>query len=93
MFRQSGVKMSLVDDLLSKLNEFSNTIYDTPEFVRFDNVRLTRARAKFYTAHAVYFNLNRRDCWAYVMGAAPWSVKRIIWQHEQDELIGRRSRP
>jgi pyrroloquinoline quinone (PQQ) biosynthesis protein C len=48
---------------------------------------LRKRGAKFYTAHAVYFNLNRRDCWGYLSGAAPWSVKRVIWQHEQDELI------
>lgn len=79
--------MSLFEALLSELDELSNRIYETPEFVRFDNVRLTKARAKFYMAHAVYFNLNRRDCWGYVLGAAPWSVKRMIWQHEEDELI------
>jgi hypothetical protein len=76
--------MNLFDDLLQQLNELSNRIYETPEFIKFDNVRLTKARARFYTAHQVYFNLNRRDCWGYVLGAAPWNVKRLIWQHEQD---------
>ena len=81
------LNMTWFEKLLTELDDLSNRIYETPEFVRFDNVRLSKARAKFYTAHAVYFNLNRRDCWGYVMGAAPWSVKRVIWQHEQDELI------
>jgi pyrroloquinoline quinone (PQQ) biosynthesis protein C len=30
---------------------------------------------------------NRRDCWGYVQGAAPLDVKRLVWAHEQDELI------
>jgi pyrroloquinoline quinone (PQQ) biosynthesis protein C len=81
------LSMNLFKDLLNQLNDLSNSIYETPEFVRFDNVRLTKARARFYTAHAVYFNLNRRDCWGYVLGAAPWKVKRLIWHHEEDELI------
>jgi hypothetical protein len=38
--------MSLFDDLLNQLNELSNAIYETPEFVRFDNVRLTKARGE-----------------------------------------------
>ena len=32
---------------------------------------------------------NRRDCWGYVQGSAPLDVKRMIWEHEQDELIGK----
>jgi pyrroloquinoline quinone (PQQ) biosynthesis protein C len=35
---------------------------------------------------AHYVN-NRRDCWGHVMGAAPLDVKRMIWAHEQEELI------
>ncbi len=34
-----------------------------------------------------FFIPNRRDCWAYVQAAAPIDVKRVIWEHEQDELI------
>jgi hypothetical protein len=32
--------------------------------------------------------VNRRDCWGFVAGAAPLSVKRIIWEHEGEELMG-----
>jgi pyrroloquinoline quinone (PQQ) biosynthesis protein C len=39
----------------------------------------------------VYYVQNRRDCWGYVQGSAPLEVKKIIWEHEEDELIGRRS--
>jgi hypothetical protein len=27
----------------------------------------------------------------YVQGSAPLEIKKIIWQHEEDELIGRKS--
>jgi hypothetical protein len=37
-----------------------------------------------------YYVQNRRDCWGYVQGSAPLEVKRLIWQHEEDELIGNR---
>ena len=31
---------------------------------------------------------NRRDCWGFVAGASPLSVKRLIWEHEGEELMG-----
>jgi hypothetical protein len=34
---------------------------------------------------------NRRDCWGYVQGSSPLAVKKLIWEHEQDELIGKKS--
>ena len=79
--------MSFYEKLISEMNELSNRIYETPEFQSLDNVRLTTERARFYAAHGVYFNMNRRDCWGHVQGAAPWDVKRVIWKHEEDELI------
>ncbi len=38
-----------------------------------------------------YYVQNRRDCWGYVQGSAPLEVKQMVWQHEEDELIGRKS--
>jgi pyrroloquinoline quinone (PQQ) biosynthesis protein C len=32
--------------------------------------------------------LNRRDCWAYAQAKAPFGVKQLVWQHEEDELGG-----
>ncbi|MFI5267664.1 MAG: iron-containing redox enzyme family protein, partial [Chloroflexota bacterium] len=29
----------------------------------------------------------RRDCWGYVQGGAPLDVKRLVWAHEQEELV------
>jgi hypothetical protein len=79
--------MSFFQKLKTEMNELSNRIYETPEFKSLDEVKLTIERARFYAAHAVYFNMNRRDCWGHVQGAVPWEVKRVIWKHEEDELI------
>jgi len=79
--------MSFFEKLISEMNEMSNRVYETPEFKSLDEVKLTMERARFYAAHAVYFNMNRRDCWGHVQGSVPWDVKRVIWKHEEDELI------
>ena len=79
--------MAFFERLMNQMNELSNRIYETPEFKSLDDVKLTIERARFYAAHAVYFNMNRRDCWGHVQGSAPWDVKRVIWKHEEDELI------
>lgn len=79
--------MSFFEKLKSEMNQLSNWIYEIPEFKSLDEVKLTIERGRFYAAHTVYFNMNRRDCWGYVQGAVPWEVKRVIWKHEEDELI------
>jgi pyrroloquinoline quinone (PQQ) biosynthesis protein C len=48
---------------------------------------MTLPRARLYAIHLAHYTLNRRDCWGYVQGAAPLPVKRLVWAHEQDELI------
>jgi hypothetical protein len=68
-----------------------NEQFDTPPFKRLLKARFTRERAQQYSIQMVYYVQNRRDCWGYVQGSAPLEVKRWIWQHEQDELIGRKS--
>jgi pyrroloquinoline quinone (PQQ) biosynthesis protein C len=52
------------------------------------DTRFTPERAKCWTINQAHFVRNRRDCWALAMGQAPLDVKREIWLHEQDELIG-----
>ena len=68
--------------------QLSNAIFDTLELRRYfarpltwpgERVRMAMLRR--------YFVPTNRDCWAYVMGGAPIDVKRVIWQHEKDELI------
>jgi pyrroloquinoline quinone (PQQ) biosynthesis protein C len=46
---------------------------------------------EFFKQHA-QFNLNRRDCWAYIQAAAPIEVKKLVWEHEEEELGGVPSR-
>jgi TENA/THI-4/PQQC family len=50
-------------------------------------VPLNINRARFYVIQNALYTSNRRDCWAYVQGSAPLEVKRVIWEHESDELI------
>jgi hypothetical protein len=44
-------------------------------------------RARFIAVQTIFYNINRRDCWAYVQAKAPWDIKRIVWEHEKDELF------
>jgi hypothetical protein len=73
--------------LIEELNRMVNRQFETPEFVRFLTVPLTRERARFFTVEGAHYIKNRRDCWGYVQGGAPLDVKAIIWKHEEDELI------
>jgi hypothetical protein len=78
--------MISVKELREKLNRLVNNHYETPEMARFYSFPMTTARAKVMLLHQLHFNMNRRDCWGYVQGAAPPDVKRMIWEHEKDEL-------
>ena len=55
-------------------------------------VPLNRENAAFYILQRSHFVLNRRCCWAAVQCTAPFDVKGMIWEHEEDELVGDRSR-
>jgi pyrroloquinoline quinone (PQQ) biosynthesis protein C len=79
--------MTSVNALREELNRMANLQFATPEFERLLSVRLTLPRARFYIKHNAYYNKNRRDCWGFVLGAAPLDVKKLVWKHEEDELI------
>jgi hypothetical protein len=79
--------MDLVGDLLTKLDCMVNDQFESPEFKKFFGVPLTLERGKFYVIQNALYTSNRRDCWGYVQGSAPLPVKRVIWQHESDELV------
>ncbi len=51
-------------------------------------VPLNRENAGFYILQRAHFVLNRRCCWAAVQCTAPFDVKGLIWEHEQEELVG-----
>jgi len=69
-----------------ELTALATAQFDTPEFRLFFETPLTMERARCYALQLVFYNVNRRDCWAYVQAKAPWEVKQAIWHHESDEL-------
>lgn len=77
-----------VDELWNELIELVNIQFDTPPFRRLLEIPFTRERAQRYSIQMAHYVKNRRDCWGYVQGAAPLDVKRMIWEHEHEELMG-----
>jgi len=55
--------------------------------MRVRDVSLTPARGRLIALQRALFNKNRRDCWGAVQCSAPIEVKRVIWAHEEEELI------
>lgn len=80
-----------VDRLWQELVRLCNAQFESAPFKRLLATRFTQARAQQYSIQMAYYVQNRRDCWGYVQGSAPLDVKKMIWEHEEDELIGRRS--
>lgn len=76
-----------VEALEAEVDAMANVQFETPEFRELLEPPLTIPRARLLTINMAHYVLNRRDCWGYVQGAAPLDVKRLIWEHEQDELI------
>jgi len=79
--------MHLLDDLLKTLDKMVNDQFDSVEFKTLLDLPLTMERGRFYVVQNALYTSNRRDCWGYVQGGAPLEVKRVIWEHESDELI------
>ena len=77
-----------LDEFERKLNDLANAQFESPEYNKILRLKWNRERARMYIIQRAYFVLNRRDCWAYVQGAAPFDVKQIIWDHEKEELMG-----
>ncbi len=79
--------MSIVGELTMTLDKMVNDQFESLEFKNFFAVPLTMERGRFYVIQNAHYTANRRDCWGYVQGSAPLEVKRVIWQHESDELV------
>ena len=79
--------MGSVKELLETLDRMAIEYHNTPEAVRWYSFSLTVPRAKIRYLHRFHFTRNRRDCWGYVQGASPPDVKRLIWEHEKEEMI------
>src|SRR5712692_2747472 len=79
--------MEEVREVLKTLNRMVNEQFETPEFRRVLKLPLTKNRGRFFMVQNALYTKNRRDCWGYVQGSAPLDVKKLVWQHESDELI------
>src|SRR3954453_5971162 len=79
--------MGDANDLKKTLNRMVNDHYATPEILQFNRFPMTLARAGLLMIHRVFYTMNRRDCWGSVQSSAPMDVKKLVWAHEQDELI------
>jgi pyrroloquinoline quinone (PQQ) biosynthesis protein C len=78
-----------------KIRELEETLvglaiaqHKSEAFQRMFAARFTKKGAQSYFLQHSLFNLNRRDCWGFVQGASPMAVKRMVWDHEHDELAG-----
>src|SRR5258706_1286563 len=79
--------MSNATDFKTALNQLVNEHYSTPEIVRFNAFPMTLARAGVLMIHRVFYAMTPRDCWGSVQSSSPMEGKRLIWEHEKDELM------
>lgn len=79
---------SAIDKLHRELIELANEQFDSSEYRKLLAAHFSRETAARYEVQRTYFVANRRDCWGYAQGASPLEVKRLIWAHEQEELMG-----
>ena len=80
-----------LEKMWDELVRLCNAQFESPPFKRLLNIRFTQQRAQQYSIQMAFYVQNRRDCWGYVQGSAPLDIKRMIWRHEEDELIGRKA--
>ncbi|HXV47940.1 MAG TPA: iron-containing redox enzyme family protein [Candidatus Binatia bacterium] len=80
-----------LEKMWDELVRLCNAQFESPPFKRLLNIRFTQQRAQHYSIQMAFYVQNRRDCWGYVQGSAPLDIKRMIWRHEEDELIGRKA--
>ncbi len=85
-----GANAKSVETLWSELVRLCNEQFETAPFKRLLGAKFTRERAQQYSIQMAFYVQNRRDCWGYVQGSVPLEIKKIIWEHERDELIGRK---
>ena len=76
-----------VEALEAEIDKLANHQFETPEYELLFSTRFTLPRARILAIHLAQFVRNRRDCWGYVSGGAPLDVKRVIWEHEGEELV------
>ena len=74
--------------LEAQLTKMANAQFESDAFKRLLGLRFNEARARMYIIQRTHWTVNRRDCWAAVQSSAPLPVKKLIWDHERDELEG-----
>ena len=80
-----------IEKMWEELVGLCNAQFISAPFKRLLSAKFTQARAQQYSIQMAYYVQNRRDCWGYVQGSAPFEIKKLIWQHEEDELIGQKA--
>ena len=80
------------ESFCKEIRAMANWQYQCPQSERLYSLPLTVERARVWTVQMVLWTLNRRDCWAFAQGLAPVDVKKLIWEHEEDELAGNKER-
>jgi hypothetical protein len=89
----TAIDMSkLKKDFYGEMRRLANAQFESPQYQRLLNIKLNQKRAQVYVLQKGFWNLNRRDCWAFAQGLAPMDVKALIWEHELDELQGNEKR-
>jgi hypothetical protein len=81
-----------LDAFIAEVRTRANGQYRTPQNNRLFAVPLTLERARVWSLQNALWTLNRRDCWAFAQAHAPMGVKKLIWEHEEDELQGNKAR-
>lgn len=79
-------------DFVAAVRKGANAQFACRQHERLFAVPLTLERARAWLLQLSLWTLNRRDCWAAVQSLAPFDVKRLIWDHERDELAGNTER-
>jgi heme oxygenase-like protein len=86
-----GAHADSLEAMWEELVRLCNEQFNTPTFKRLLSVKFTPEKAQQYSIQMAFYVQNRRDCWGYVQGSAPLEIKKLIWQHEEDELIGHKA--
>lgn len=84
----SQLHLNALKEFEAELQELANAQFESPQYRRILLLPLTTERAQRYTLQKAHWNLNRRDCWAFAQALAPMDVKKLVWEHEEDELAG-----
>jgi len=72
----------------SELRRQANAQFETANNCRILDLPLSVERARVWALQMKFWLENRRDCWGFAQGLVPVDVKKLIWDHERDELEG-----